>query len=408
MEEYKVLLRFNFKQDKKELIVPKEDYELIINHNNYNKCCLNGGCIIKKLLINYENIVDYYKNGINENNILDIVNFFVYFKMNEKLIEIFSLYFSSEISLEINSVILFYAVDNIKFDIIKLVLSNITNEEELVNMFYFLTKQNILEHICSCHGSTVNSNDLTKLSTKRIYKGKVEEDVVKITEILLQKSNKLVTDKCFTLCRLKGHEEIIDLMNLYLTNDITTDENLKECYVCLTTTEQDKIINGVCKCDTYIHTHCLQKLIKTQREIEKNKENIKCKICDSCYNYNRSVITKIQNGIIYYDTSIFFPENNFYPVPLMTKQFMFFENIRDKLKLSMFYLCIPQFIKNIELVTKEEFNDFIKEQIKYSFIKKEDTYKLCENMPSNYQRKYNEKKYFHLEKIINKKMNEIV
>ena len=123
MEEYKVLLRFGIKQDKKKLIVPKEDYELITSHVNYDKCCFNN-CSIEKFLINYENILNYYTNGINETNALDVVKFFVYFKINEKLIEIYAVYDC----LKIDSIILFYAIDNIKFDFIKLILNNISSQ----------------------------------------------------------------------------------------------------------------------------------------------------------------------------------------------------------------------------------------------------------------------------------------
>ena len=225
--------------------------------------------------------------------------------------------------------------------------------------------------------------------------------------MFLQKSNKLITDKCFVYCRTNCHNELIDLMNLYFMKEDENSQDLKKCYVCLNTTEQDKFINGVCKCNTDVHTHCLQKIIKIQREKERSMERMKCKICNFYYDYNYDLIcVRLWDNKTSFAPEIFFPEKDFYPTPLMTKNYYFVNSIKDKLKMSMFYLCIPQFIKNTNLATKEEFNEFIKEQMRYLIIiKEEDKYKLCENFPSNYLRKYNEKKYYELEKIINNKIN---
>jgi hypothetical protein len=391
-ENYELEIRFQPGKDKQKILTNAEDYEKIINSKKYNHTCF--GHNINELKINYDKIVDYYKNGLNNNNIIDIIKFYMHFEINDKITKI---YMSS---FEINKLLLFYCVDNINFDILHIILENIT-EDELCNCIENVSStlnKNILEHICSTHGIITNSTDINKLVTKRNYKGKVEDNVIKIITLLLNKSRKLITDNCYKSCRYLHHIEIIELMNNYI-NDTEINNCVNNCYICHNSSEQYMIITNVCKCKNYVHYTCLQKLIKYQR----NNINIlqNCKICNDKYKYNFPPKINTNNE---FDEKIFFPENDIYPVPCMTNRYKNSTNICEKLQLSMYYLQTEKFEQYISEISNEEFKNFIELEIKYMIIKyncSDKKYYLCDNLPSNYPKIYNLDKYLKIEEIIN-------
>ena len=73
----------------------------------------------------------------------------------------------------------------------------------------------------------------------------------------------------------------------------------------------------------------------------------------------------------------------------------------------MYYLEVEEFEKNIQNVSKQEFNEFIDEELRYKTISKNNNdnfcnyYILCDNLPSNFSRKNNSYEYNMIEAILN-------
>jgi hypothetical protein len=222
------------------------------------------------------------------------------------------------------------------------------------------------KHNCIREVIQADSNNTTK-------------QICEIVHLLLKKTMKLLTPKCFKYALSIGNYDLIGVMLEY---DETEGENI--CYICMSgALPQEQFIN-ICKCKIPIHRICLKKLLKTNGKI--------CKTCRTQFRLNEIRIKYGKNK----ETSIFSPFDDFYPAMTANGRYISCRDMQlmDKLYLAVCYLQLDRIISILDVLSKEKFHKYImdilerKEDNIFSMIELKDgkinKLELKDSFPSGY------------------------
>jgi hypothetical protein len=271
-------------------------------------------------------------------------------------------------------------------EIIKKYLPELTVQQ--INTKKCESDYNILERLCS-HGSICEPNNKS-YSTKTKYKEE-DNDLLSILEFVCKTKPELITDICYRLCRFNNNIKSITILNQYYINE----PNSNICFICNSSSEQNRLISGICKCSNKLHYHCAQDFIQ--------KISNTCKVCNTEFIKNTEISTPDKNPLI------FFPSIGMFPIPLFTNKYQFVQDVYYKLKLSIIYL---QF-ENIAYILRDQTKDQLN-QLKYKLINdltgnlsnefgmlENNKFKLLYNTISNAPFKFNVLAYKTTENIVN-------
>lgn len=172
-----------------------------------------------------------------------------------------------------------------------------------------------------------------------------------------------------------------ELINLILSYD-DSDDVSNNCKYCFSSLQKDKFINP-CLCKSSMHIDCFKKYCF-------DKKN--CEICQDSFKLNEKRKKSVELGTMIKDEDIiFFPYDNFYPVPLFEKYDIkkYYDN-----DIFTMALCYLQTQRLKDLLEEAKINKYA---VNFGRILK---YFLEGSLPSNYSKKYNEKDYMEIKNIL--------
>lgn len=173
-----------------------------------------------------------------------------------------------------------------------------------------------------------------------------------------------------------GVDDMIELLQQY-------DESSGGCKYCMGCVPKNKLIS-TCECVARVHIHCFKKWFFT-------KEIVKCEICGDPY----SKINQIRNhsridGVDVGRDILFFPFDNFYPIPLMSTNDLVKVDDKRQYVMALCYLQCKRMANLLESGKFEEFDKF--REMVASFLQG--------SMPSNYSVRHNYRAYFEMSLIL--------
>jgi hypothetical protein len=294
------------------------------------------------------------------------------------------------------------AIDFLQLDRLKELLYNIPVEDILNKDLWgnenTKRKTNILSYIlvslmssgfskfpCLNCISYSNMNTTNPYNTERDIQ--IRDQVLKIIEYICSKYPKLIADHWVETAISYGSNLILAILLKYYDDD---DDSLERCNICYSNC-QIQLIDYPCECKMKVHLTCLINII------EALGDNI-CRVCHKSYNAG-----------IDHRHRIFFPFANIYASKLMSSyEIIPFENKLESLYYAIEYLQIERTKEILETMTKEEWDEYKKRNNDprmglYYYVDGEFQLKEAINLP----KKYYEKEYKAINKMLLKKENEI-
>lgn len=264
----------------------------------------------------------------------------------------------------------------------------------------FETAQKALELLCNCstyYHYCVNSGIYISIFQKLLEYIKLLDSDIEMTKIIQLCANQIdiINTHGFGGIRfnMKFHPEKFDeypcvgnmdlLIECLKSYDSSQDNDLR-CKYCLCSCPVDKLVTP-CLCKNPVHISCFIQWY--------NDEHKSCEICHD--NFSRLNQKRITTGMIVSkeDSTIFFPFDNFYPIPLMTSSTIrHVTNKREQLTLALCYLQYNVLKKLLEeYKVKGEIIEF-SDNMLYYFQKG--------SMPSNYLKSKNRAAYQEIAQLL--------